>query len=175
MTDMSRDCPYCDRSFETTQGLSQHTRGSHDGKSWIPREELVELYRERKRLPEQIAEEYDVSAKTIRKTLDRYGIERRDPDELMKQGLRRMPPQLRTERRGYVIVRNKHKEDYHKVYLHRLLAVAEYGIEAVEGVDVHHKNGVRWDNRPENIQLLDKSTHGAHHSNERWGNETALD
>jgi len=174
VSDMPNDCPYCERCFDTKQGLSQHTRGSHDGKSWIPREELVELYVERKRLPKQIAERYDVSAKTILRTLERYGIEKRDPNELMKQALRKKPPQLQTEPRGYVVVRNKHEGDKCKIYLHRLLAVAEYGIDAVENMDDHHKNGIRWDNRPKNIQLVDKSTHGTHHAHERWGNETTL-
>lgn len=49
------------------------------------------------------------------------------------------------------------------VYVHRLLAVSEYGIEAVKGEDVHHRNGVKWDNRPENIELKDKGKHAADH------------
>lgn len=30
--------------------------------------------------------------------------------------------------------------------------VAEHGVDAVAGKHVHHKNGIRWDNRPEKLQ-----------------------
>jgi hypothetical protein len=173
---MSNRCPYCGNEYSTKQGLSQHTYGSHGGKSWIPREELVEMYHEYRWSTGQIAKEYDVTPKTILKTLDRYDIEKRETGEMVRQGLNMMPPKVYTEPRGYVVTTQRVSEDKHgKVYVHRLLAAAEYGIDAVEGMDVHHKNGVRWDNRPENIQLVDKQTHGRHHSNERWGNEAALD
>ncbi len=38
--------------------------------------------------------------------------------------------------------------------IHRLVAVAEYGIEAVEENDVYHLNTVAWDNRPSNLELV---------------------
>lgn len=50
--------------------------------------------------------------------------------------------------------------------VHRLLAVAEYGFDAVVGQDVHHENEVPWDNRPENISLMDPGDHIRHH--EPW-------
>jgi len=45
------------------------------------------------------------------------------------------------------------------VYVHRLLAVSEYGFDAVKNKEVHHKNGIKWDNRPENIELLTVEEH----------------
>lgn len=173
---MSNTCPYCGNEYSSKQGLSQHTYRSHDGKSWIPREELVEMYHEYRWSTEQIAKKYDVTPKTIRKTLDKYNIESRDVGELVSQGLKSMPPSIYTERRGYVVTKQRTDNNKSgKVYLHRLLAVAEYGVNAVKDMDVHHKNGIPWDNRPKNIQLLDKSTHGRHHTNERWGNDTILE
>lgn len=40
------------------------------------------------------------------------------------------------------------------VPVHQLVAVAEFGIEAVEKHDVHHLNTTHWDNRPENLTLI---------------------
>jgi len=53
--------------------------------------------------------------------------------------------------------------DKHSVFVHRLLAVAEYGFDAVVGKEVHHKNSIRWDNRPGNIELLSKAEHTKRH------------
>lgn len=54
-----------------------------------------------------------------------------------------------------------------RVLVHRLLAVAEWGFDAVVGKHVHHKNHIRWDNRPENIEPLDPSEHIRKHRNDR--------
>ena len=51
--------------------------------------------------------------------------------------------------------------------IHRLVAVAEYGIEAVKEMHVHHDNGVRWDNRVENLKLMTPSDHARHHREEQ--------
>ena len=50
---------------------------------------------------------------------------------------------------------------------HRLLAVAEYGFDAVAGNDIHHKNGVPWDNRPANIEPIDPCEHSRIHAKEQ--------
>lgn len=52
------------------------------------------------------------------------------------------------------------------VRLHRLLAVAEWGFEAVQGRQVHHVNRIPWDNRPENLALLTPSEHSRLHHTE---------
>jgi len=43
---------------------------------------------------------------------------------------------------------------------HRLLAVAWFGIDEVEDKVVHHVNGIPWDNREGNLQLLTSEEHG---------------
>ncbi|WP_394297586.1 HNH endonuclease [Halorubrum sp. BV1] len=52
-----------------------------------------------------------------------------------------------------------------------MLAVSEYRFDSVHNMDVHHQNGIPWDNRPENIELISKEEHDRHHANERWENE----
>lgn len=49
------------------------------------------------------------------------------------------------------------------MYVHRLLAISEYGFEAVAGNHVHHINGHKFDNRPENIEVKSEKQHLADH------------
>ena len=63
---------------------------------------------------------------------------------------------------GYVeISANAPDNSTERILIHRLLAIAEYGFDAVAGNDIHHKNGVKWDNRPSNIAPIE---HGEHRS-----------
>lgn len=57
------------------------------------------------------------------------------------------------------------------VLVHRLLAVAEYGFDAVAGNEVNHRNKHQFDNRPANLEPLSQSDHHALHTNEVWGEE----
>ena len=50
-----------------------------------------------------------------------------------------------------------------RIGVHRLLAVAKFGIEPVKGMHAHHKNGVLWDNRPGNIELVSNNEHQRQH------------
>jgi hypothetical protein len=43
--------------------------------------------------------------------------------------------------------------------MHRLLAVAEFGLDAIKGKHVHHVNGLRWDNRLDNLEVLTPQEH----------------
>lgn len=72
-----------------------------------------------------------------------------------------------TERREYTP--GDRREDVY-VYHHRLLALVscypldmplEQIFEDLRGGDVHHESGVEWDNRPDNLSVLD---HGEHSS-----------
>jgi len=56
------------------------------------------------------------------------------------------------------------------VYIHRLLAVAKYGFDAVEGKVVHHTTGHPLDNRPEAIEVMERDDHARLHGDggSRW-------
>lgn len=45
------------------------------------------------------------------------------------------------------------------VYEHRVIAEQVIGRRLEKDEIVHHKNGKRWDNRPENLEVMDKREH----------------
>lgn len=49
------------------------------------------------------------------------------------------------------------------VYIHRLSAVAWFGIEEVKENQVHHLNGVKWDNREDNLEAMEPGEHISSH------------
>lgn len=119
----------------------------------------------------EIADEWDCSNGTISRWLDNHDIETRDN---WSKGVKAAAEhnrvervQMRTHERGYEYWGTKVQHgDEHKseiVYVHRLLAVAEHGFDAVCGNVVHHKNEVRWDNRPENIEIMTRKQHQNEH------------
>lgn len=70
-------------------------------------------------------------------------------------------PRFRTKpNQGYEEWRISDTQSY---YVHRLLAVAEHGVRTVIDAEVHHKNGIPWDNRPSNIEVVSPSEHGQNH------------
>lgn len=48
--------------------------------------------------------------------------------------------------------------DEGRVYIHRLSAVAKFGMEALEGMDIHHEEH-QWVNNPEKLRPEDPDEH----------------
>jgi len=64
-----------------------------------------------------------------------------------------------------------------EVPVHHLVVIADgadpYDVFANESMNVHHRNGFKCDNRPSNLELVDRSEHGSKHSgrmnyNKKW-------
>lgn len=53
------------------------------------------------------------------------------------------------------------------VYEHRLVAEQMIGRRLSVNEVVHHKNGKRWDNRPDNLEILTDSEHSKLHAKEK--------
>jgi hypothetical protein len=83
------------------------------------------------------------------------------------------PVPYRTDHEGYETWRHQYRADggekrEETVRIHRLAAVAWFGFGAVadDGVVVHHRSGVPWDNRESNLELMDWVVHSNHHNPE---------
>ena len=116
----------------------------------------------------EMAEELGCHKRTIRRWMDRLDVGRRTPEEGFKLQMCVNYANLDFNASDHPMwsVKDPNTGKSKSFTVHRLLAVAEYGIEQVKGKDVHHKNGIPWDNRPENIELLDHSEHTKLH--EPW-------
>ena len=64
---------------------------------------------------------------------------------------------------GYHRFKTQIGESRYTVGIHRLVAVAEFGLENTAGNVVHHKNNIPWDNRPENLELMGHAEHARYH------------
>lgn len=127
---------------------------------------LRELYVEEEMSTVDIADKLDCAPNTVRKYLKKNGVEIRDRSTAMKlsHGSRPNETPFGTHENGPEVWWLSPKDTGKKhVYVHRLVAVAEYGFDAVAGSHVHHKNEIRWDNRPGNLEPMDPGEHSAHH------------
>ena len=126
---------------------------------WRNGDILQEMYWDKGLSLSQIGERLGCSHNTVHRWMKKNGIETRTPTH-------ERPPCFYTDERGYESWKHEigDRESQHKVRIHRLLAVAEHGFDAVTGMDIHHKNKIPWDNRSENIQPIDHYDHASLHN-----------
>jgi transcriptional regulator with XRE-family HTH domain len=145
-----------------------------DRRPWRDAETLERLYIAEELTTREIADRLGCTNGTVSKWLNHHDIPTRENwvagVEAAKRANREERVAQRTLPSGYEYWASKEGADRTNriVYVHRLLAVAEHGFDAAAEREVHHCNGIPWDNRPENIDLLSKSDHGRHHANQRW-------
>lgn len=113
---------------------------------------LRELYWEEEMSLKEIGEKFGVNNTTINDWMKRNDIERRTPNH-------KKPVHHRIGDSGYEKWRHSTHGTQYVVFVHRLQMVAEEGFDAVEGMEVHHKNCVTWDNRPSNLELVTTEEH----------------
>lgn len=141
---------------------------------WQDRETLVELYHDEGMTTREIADELGCTNGTVSRWLDKHDVGTRDNwvagVEAAKRANRVERVKLRSLETGYEYWSSTEWRDgadsrtTEIVYVHRLLAVAEYGFDAVANMDVHHENGIPWDNRPENIDVIEPAEHARLHA-----------
>lgn len=139
--------------------------------AWHERERLYELYVEQGLTQAEVADLLDTTQTTISKWLRRHEIETdeaaHERDYSGANSPRYVPyARFETDGSGYEVWRSR-ADGRANVGVHRLAAVAWHGYEAVAGNDVHHSNGVPWDNRESNLELLDGREHRETHAVEQ--------
>lgn len=119
---------------------------------WRNAETLRTLYHGEGYSLRDIADELGCTPRTVNVWMDKHEIETR-PCPHSK------PVHFNTNYQGYESWVHTSTDSTEHVLVHRLLAVAEWGVGEVEGRVVHHENGVSWDNRPDNLELMTQSEH----------------
>jgi DNA-binding transcriptional MerR regulator len=149
--------------FMKENNIPRRTPDHEKGVKWKNQDTLQNLYWGKGMTLEEIGDELGCSASTVGRWMKRFGIEREDTPE-------KKPPSYRTKKNGYETVRSKHNQRGYSVGIHQLIAIAN-GTDPrklfIDGYNVHHKNGIRWDNRPSNLEVMSKSEHHKHHYTER--------
>jgi transposase len=122
----------------------------------------------------EIAEQCGVNSGTVYYWLDKHGIKRRDRSAAATKRHQTRLPNIQITKDGYERLVTSYKNNTHGLYIHRLVAVAEYGLPLVCDNDVHHRNGIPWDNRPVNLEVVGHGEHRKEHDQSKREN-TVLD
>lgn len=159
-SDQRTQCRICGIDFDSYRAVRIH-EGKHNGEPWESKEKLQTEYVEKGKSAEKLSSEWGCDPSTVTNWLKKHNIRVRDNSEY-RQG-----HATYTVTNGYGRWREYAGYDRNKsVTVHRLAAVAWFGLNEVNGKHIHHKNGVRWDNREENISLLNQSEHARQHQKE---------
>lgn len=122
----------------------------------------------------EMADECDVSVSTIQDWMNKHDIDRRSRAEAKR---RASSPWVGITSDGYTEVQHQHDGETYSAKIHRLCAVAWFGIDyANEDIHVHHDSGFGFDNREENLEPKSVSEHHEHHwdSRDRSGLDSAV-
>jgi len=121
----------------------------------ISEDELRSLYFDDWLEVEEIAEELGLgAASSVYYWLDKYDISTRNHLQIAIS---------HDQRSGYELFQVNEGGSTNKVKHHRLLATLKYEPDELEGKHIHHKNGIPWDNRLENLELIEPGEHAKHH------------
>jgi len=151
------DMPTEPQRIEETMQETETTHNVYDESDVTNEDVLRNLYHHKKMSMQDVADALGVKRSKVRYQMEKHSVETRTKQEakLIAGGA----PTLRIGSGGYehfIVSQNNEKS---RVEHHRLLAAAMYGFDEVEGKHVHHKNGIPWDNRPENLEVLTPSEH----------------
>ncbi len=141
--------------------IERRTANQNMDGAWKDKDTLKKLYVNQGLSIPEVADELGCGKTTVHRWLKKHGIKRR------LSGGGDCAAAFRTEVDGYERWNFQSLYNNCQVRVHRLLAIAEYGVDEVVGKHVHHKNGIKWDNRPANIELLTPSEHMKLHANDR--------
>jgi Zn-dependent peptidase ImmA (M78 family) len=132
-------------------------------------EVLRELHHKKRLSLAKMGEKFNVAPSTIHYQMEKNGVEKRTRSEGRKLAALKREPTLRTGDDGYenFVITDGSGGVITKVGHHRLLSIAEHGLDAVKDKVIHHTNGVPWDNRPSNLEIMTDSEHTELHHEQR--------
>lgn len=136
-------------------GVKMRNPEDYNDTPWRDKDKFEELYVEKELTLAEIAEHFNSHISTITKWIDKHGFERR--------GNRTNCANYYTDKHGYEIWNTPATNGVDAIAVHRLAAVCHFGTEAVSGKVIHHKNGIEWDNRQENLEPMTRAEHMKHH------------
>lgn len=147
---------------------------------------LYHLHHDLEMATPEIAETLDITRGSLAEWFKKVDVKKRSRSEAERLKWEQMTPeerdyqvraaheasrkeyaQYRTSNRGYEVWREYDDGDRSLARVHRLCAVAWYGLDAVKDNHVHHENKIPWDNREDNLRPIDPSEHHRLHGDER--------
>lgn len=133
---------------------------------------LRRLYHDEGMSQSEIADELGCGIASVSRWMNKHNIKARTYAETTKSRARRIPAHYHTNNRGREVWVDNTGGEYNIVLVHRLLAVAEYGFEAVADNHIHHKKNIPWLNTPDNIVPKDPGEHLRDHLTGNARNES---
>lgn len=109
---------------------------------------LEEKYHGENLTTREIADLCDVTDPCILKWMGKHDIETKSTH--VKAQTRGTYNSIKTRHDGYELLLG----DTGRIPHHRILAGLKYGFDSIDGKLVTHKNGIPWDNRPENLEVM---------------------
>lgn len=140
------------------------TKKKREEREYIDEELLRNLHHEKEMSTAEIADEFDVTRQTISYWLKKFDI------ELIDYTSYQIPKfSLSCDNsNGYIGYPVWRGCDGRIVLVHRLVLVAEgldpHDVYANKNMNTHHRNGHKADNRPSNLELVDRKEHGKRHT-----------
>lgn len=154
---------------------SAKVRAGTNDKPYNDKEWLEKKYLDEKMSTVEIADLVDVHHTTINNSLDKFDIDRRGYSESVELADIEYPTQSDHHNyKNYLPVKHDNgylywvdNTNHNWIAVHRLAAVAWFGLDKVKDKVVHHKNGIKYDNREENLDLMTQSEHVKKHRNKQ--------
>lgn len=145
-------CGVCGKSFKGDSGLKVHQSKMHSDDEYKDEEKLRELYVHKEMTIREISNIFDCTEYTIGYWMEEYGIDRRKKTDM---------PGYSQNSYGYIQICHRNQ----RCYEHRLLATLLVDdLDDLSGMEVHHKNEVPWDNRLNNLEVVDMEKHREKHN-----------
>ena len=122
---------------------------------------LFNLYIKDKRTPVSIAKRFFISHQSVRRRLKKHKIKVRNSSDVRKG---KKPSNYKGWKNleGYVLIvcpTHPHRSKQNYVFQHRLVVEKKLGRYLTKQEIVHHLNGIRNDNRPENLVVTNRQSH----------------